>query len=148
MHLSRRMLLYSTIAGFGRSSYLNAAKQTPWSSFEPPDHFPNQGVKKRIYQKQGTGKALPVLFLHELGGLSTPSFEFATRLQSDTGYSMYLPLLFGRPGQESSLRAFFRTPAGTRPSTALRGPISAPSSTGSRTIVFTSMRSTAGTALP
>jgi len=64
--------------------------------------------RTKIYYVIGDG--LPVIFLHELPGLLAEAFDFARRLNLDTGYSVYLPLFFGAPGQNSDLRVILETP--------------------------------------
>lgn len=76
-----------------------------WDGFDSFP-FPETGKGKTVYR---IGSGPPVLFLHELPGLMPEAFEFARRLK-DRGYTVYVPLLFGKAGESSTLRVIFRTP--------------------------------------
>lgn len=57
--------------------------------------FTHQGRSHPVY-RAGTGRA--VIVIHEIPGLHPGIVTFARRLL-DGGYTVYLPSLFGRPGQ-------------------------------------------------
>jgi dienelactone hydrolase len=56
--------------------------------------------------KQAAGP--PVVLLHELPGMSPSNLALAHCLAND-GFSVYLPLLFGRPGQERFVGGYFQS---------------------------------------
>ena len=60
--------------------------------------FPATDGQRAIYYR-GAGPG--VIILHELGGLNPETIEFADRLV-ERGFSVHLPLLFGRAGQSMS----------------------------------------------
>jgi dienelactone hydrolase len=63
--------------------------------------FTHQGRSHQVY-RAGTGPA--VIVVHEIPGIHPGMVTFAQRLL-DGGYSVYLPSLFGRPGQPASTGA-------------------------------------------
>lgn len=73
-----------------------------------PETFTAAGYTKPVY-KIIHPNGPPVLFLHELPGLVPQAFDFARRLHS-AGFSVYLPLFFGRAGDNSALRTLLSTP--------------------------------------
>jgi len=62
--------------------------------------FTEGGISHPVY-RDGTGPG--VLLLHELPGMSDRCIHLA-ELVMRAGYTVYLPLLFGRPGQSSGLK--------------------------------------------
>jgi len=56
--------------------------------------FDDGGISHTVY-KRGTGPA--VLLLHELPGLSHPTFDLADGF-IEQGFTLYVPLLFGKAG--------------------------------------------------
>ena len=60
--------------------------------------FADGGISHPVY-RDGTGPG--VLILHELPGMSDACIRLADLVMNE-GYTVYLPLFFGRPGQSSS----------------------------------------------
>ena len=59
--------------------------------------FPFEGKPRRVfYRGEGPG----VLLLHELPGMSEACLELG-RLIAEEGYKVYLPLMFGQPGERN-----------------------------------------------
>jgi dienelactone hydrolase len=73
---------------------------SPFSSFE----FTHDGVTRDVYR---AGSGLAVIVVHELPGLHPGVVDFGRRLV-DAGWTVYLPSLFGRPGESSSAAAVRR----------------------------------------
>jgi len=69
--------------------------------------FAYGGWEHEVY-RAGTGPA--VVVIHEIPGLHPGVIAFGQRLV-DTGYTVYLPSLFGRPGAAATAGATFRTMA-------------------------------------
>jgi dienelactone hydrolase len=67
--------------------------------------FRHQGHSHPVY-RAGTGPA--VIVIHEIPGIHPGMLSFAQRLL-DGGYTVYLPSLFGRPGQPASTGAVLRS---------------------------------------
>ncbi len=67
--------------------------------------FTHEGRSHDVY-RAGSGPA--VVVIHELPGLHPGVVEFARRLV-DAGYSVYLPSLFGRPGEPAGAAAVLRS---------------------------------------
>ncbi len=67
--------------------------------------FTHQGRTHQVY-RAGSGPA--VVVVHELPGIHPGVVEFGQRLV-DAGYSVYLPSLFGRPGEPLSLAVTLRS---------------------------------------
>lgn len=61
-----------------------------------PLHVPRDGGQGVVY-KYGSGPG--VLILHEITGLSPQTLELARSI-GDEGYTVFVPLLFGKPGQD------------------------------------------------
>jgi len=68
---------------------------------------------KAVFQtRQGSS---PLLLLHELPGLTPGSLELATTLSStETSYRVYLPLFFGKQGQQKAFLGLLQTKASRR----------------------------------
>jgi dienelactone hydrolase len=64
--------------------------------------FTHAGLTHRVFW---IGSGPPVLVLHELGGLSPAALRFGRRLAQE-GFRVYLPLLFGEPGQDDVRRSY------------------------------------------
>lgn len=62
--------------------------------------FTHGGRAKPVYTR-GAGPA--VIVCHELGGMSPTCLELADRIASK-GFTVFVPVLFGSPGQKSNLR--------------------------------------------
>jgi dienelactone hydrolase len=67
--------------------------------------FTHQGRSHPVY-RAGTGPA--VIVIHEIPGIHPGMLSFAGRLL-EAGYTVYLPSLFGRPGQPASTGAVVRS---------------------------------------
>ena len=67
--------------------------------------FTHQGRAHEVY-RAGTGPA--VIVIHEIPGIHPGMVTFAQRLLQ-AGYTVYLPSLFGRPGQPASTGAVLRS---------------------------------------
>ena len=67
--------------------------------------FRHQGRSHPVY-RAGAGPA--VIVIHEIPGIHPGMLSFAQRLL-DGGYTVYLPSLFGRPGQPASTGAVLRS---------------------------------------
>jgi dienelactone hydrolase len=67
--------------------------------------FRHQGRSHPVY-RAGTGPA--AIVIHEIPGIHPGMLSFAQRLLA-VGYTVYLPSLFGRPGQPPSTRAVMRS---------------------------------------
>lgn len=76
------------------------------------EDFDAGGIKRPVFSI-GSGPA--ILLLHELPGLMPEDIHMA-RLLAARAYTVYVPLLFGKPGdgnaflRDTVLRVFFRTP--------------------------------------
>jgi dienelactone hydrolase len=55
------------------------------------------------YEVFFAGEGPPVIVIHELPGMVPECIEFAGRL-IDAGFTVYLPLLFGKPGEKAPLK--------------------------------------------
>jgi dienelactone hydrolase len=64
--------------------------------------FAHDGISHRVFF---LGDGPPVLVTHELPGLSPAALRFGRRLAA-SGFRVYLPLLFGKPGQDDGLGSF------------------------------------------
>jgi dienelactone hydrolase len=58
----------------------------------------HEGISHDVYV---IGDGAPVLVMHELPGMTAPTVDFARRLAGE-GFRVYLPLLFGKPGQSDT----------------------------------------------
>jgi dienelactone hydrolase len=67
--------------------------------------FTHQGRSHQVY-RAGTGPA--VIVIHEIPGIHPGMLAFAQRLLA-AGYTVYLPSLFGRPGQPANTGAVLRS---------------------------------------
>jgi dienelactone hydrolase len=76
----------------------------PLPGFQPST-FRHQGRSHQVY-RAGNGPA--VIVIHEIPGIHPGMVSFAQRLLQ-AGYSVYLPSLFGRPGQPVSTGAVLRS---------------------------------------
>lgn len=86
---------------------LLAARRDLLLGFNPTQEiFSAWGYTKKIYTILG---GPPVLFLHELPGLVPEAFDLARRLNK-AGMSVYLPLFFGKAGQNSDARVLLEVP--------------------------------------
>ena len=66
--------------------------------------FAGNGAEERCVYYAGKGPA--VLIMHELPGLSPPCIGLAEEIAA-AGFTVYLPLLFGRPGQHLGMLPMF-----------------------------------------
>ena len=73
---------------------VNDGPVSPFSLFD----FTHRGVSRAVY-RAGSGAA--VIVVHELPGLHPGVVDFGRRLV-DAGWTVYLPSLFGRPGEPYS----------------------------------------------
>src|SRR5689334_7192053 len=62
--------------------------------------FSDEGIDHWVY-RDGNGPG--VLILHELPGMTPKCIELAERVMN-RGYTVYLPLFFGEPGDDSSFQ--------------------------------------------
>ena len=62
--------------------------------------FEHEGIEHFVY-KDGAGPG--VLVMHELPGMTPKCIELAERIMN-AGYTVYLPLFFGEPGEDSDFR--------------------------------------------
>src|SRR5512132_2189277 len=76
----------------------------PLPGFQPST-FRHQGRSHQVY-RAGNGPA--VIVIHEIPGIHPGMVSFAQRLLQ-AGFSVYLPSLFGRPGQPVSTGAVLRS---------------------------------------
>jgi dienelactone hydrolase len=83
--------------------------------------FSHEGLAHRVFW---IGEGPPVLVMHELPGLSPAALRFGRRLSS-RGFRVYLPLLFGEPGQDD-WRASHRELCVSREFANLSAGVSAP----------------------
>jgi dienelactone hydrolase len=67
--------------------------------------FTHEGRSHQVY-RAGTGPA--VIIIHEIPGIHPGMLAFAQRLLA-AGFTVYLPSLFGRPGQPASTGAVLRS---------------------------------------
>lgn len=81
------------------SSHLDTMHIDKSHKFTLTDH----GITHPVYRD---GRGPGVLILHELPGLSPKCIELA-RLVMQEGYTVYLPLLLGSPGQNSLRKGLF-----------------------------------------
>ncbi|MEO1435792.1 MAG: dienelactone hydrolase family protein [Bacteroidota bacterium] len=63
-----------------------------WTAFK----HQHQKIKKRVFV---SGEGPPVIVIHELPGMILECVSFAEKLR-DEGFTVYLPLLFGRPNMK------------------------------------------------
>jgi dienelactone hydrolase len=68
--------------------------------------FPDTGKGRVCFHKNNSGP--PVIVLHEILGLEDPCFELGNRLH-DEGFSVTLPLLFGKIGGHGFLGGYLRS---------------------------------------
>ena len=66
--------------------------------------FASNGAQERCVYHAGTGPA--VLILHEVAGLNPPCIALAEEIVA-AGFTVYLPLLFGRAGQDLGMLPMF-----------------------------------------
>jgi len=64
--------------------------------------FTHAEMRHRVFW---TGDGPPVLVMHELPGLTPAALGFGRRLAA-RGFRVYLPLLFGEPGQDDALGSY------------------------------------------
>ncbi len=60
----------------------------------------SDGIKHKVFHLDKKGP--PVIIIHELPGMSPECLEFGNRLHQK-GFSVYLPLLFGKPGKKATM---------------------------------------------
>ena len=68
--------------------------------------FPDEPHGNTVYK---TGFGPPVLLLHEIDGMTPETLQLADRLVK-RGFTVYLPLLFGKKGEDKAYRVILRTP--------------------------------------
>jgi dienelactone hydrolase len=76
-----------------------------FSQFESP--FSHDGMTHKVYWKRakGSNESSPaILLMHELPGMTESCLKFANRLV-DNGFTVYLPLLFGKAGESDAIAA-------------------------------------------
>ncbi len=76
-----------------------------FSQFESP--FSHDGITHTVYWKRAgnPGESSPaILLMHELPGMTESCLKFANRLV-DNGFTVYLPLLFGKAGESDAIAA-------------------------------------------
>jgi dienelactone hydrolase len=78
-----------------------------FEELEPPVEY--QGRSLRVFK---TGAGPPVIILHEITGLSPETFRLG-RMVAQAGFAVYLPLLFGEPGDSRFVANGLRACAGT-----------------------------------
>ena len=98
-----RWIVVLALAGFTTGcAQPHCADQQPQVGPEIQDAAFPQPVKMRgatrefLVFRRGSGP--PVVVFHELPGLSPATFRLAHRI-SEAGFTVYVPLLFGRPGE-------------------------------------------------
>jgi len=72
-----------------------------------PSPFTHDGMVHEVYWKRpkDSNKPVPaILVIHELPGMTENCLNFADRLV-DNGFAVYLPLLFGKAGESSTIPA-------------------------------------------
>lgn len=69
---------------------------TGYAEFE----FSHDGKSRRVFRR---GEGPGVLIMHELPGMTRQCLEFGNRV-AGRGFTVYLPLMFGQPGEQASLR--------------------------------------------
>jgi dienelactone hydrolase len=103
MKITRRQMIQqfgSTMVGWAASS----AHASPARSHAPWQDSTWEG---RTVFRQGTSRRAVVL-LHEINGMSPSCVDFGQELV-DKGYQVYMPLLFGHFGQDSTFRGFWES---------------------------------------
>jgi dienelactone hydrolase len=70
------------------------------------DSFRFAGSSTKEHCVYHTGKGPAVLLMHELPGMNSPCIKLAEEIAA-AGFTVYLPLLFGRPGQNRGLLPAF-----------------------------------------
>ncbi len=68
--------------------------------------FPDPVQGRRVFRVGAPGARIPVVLLHEIGGLAPGTVQFADYLVDKAGCEVHMPLLFGEPGQESPSKGF------------------------------------------
>lgn len=63
--------------------------------------FAAETIRHWVYRR---GEGPPVILLHELPGLSPAAIDVTAAKLVDAGFTVHLPLLFGRPRDDSALR--------------------------------------------
>jgi dienelactone hydrolase len=66
--------------------------------------FTHDGKRKRVYRR-GSGPG--ILIMHELPGMTEECIRLGDRL-ADNGFTTYLPLLFGNPGETATTTNYLR----------------------------------------
>lgn len=69
--------------------------------------FCYDGITHEVYWKKAFAPSKPspaILLMHELPGMTESCLKFANRLV-DNGFTVYLPLLFGKAGESSAIAA-------------------------------------------
>jgi dienelactone hydrolase len=98
-----------------------ATPQADLADFEELPPFTHADVTHRVFR---TGEGPLVLVMHELPGLTPAALRFGRRL-AQRGFSVYLPLLFGEPGQDAAF-ASHRALCVSREFARLEAGVSAP----------------------
>ncbi len=65
--------------------------------------FPNDDSGREVVTVGDPNSSRPVILLHELGGLSQPTMDYAAKLAA-SGCVVHMPLVFGSVGQRSTLK--------------------------------------------
>lgn len=61
----------------------------------------NHSIEKISHPVYFAGDGPPIIIIHELPGMTPECIEFAERLIGE-GFTVYMPLLFGKPGKENT----------------------------------------------
>jgi dienelactone hydrolase len=76
----------------------------PLHGFEHFQHRDDRGRSRCVYK---IGNGPPIILMHELPGMGPECVTLAGHFAGE-GFTVYLPLLFGRPGHKSPRRNFLR----------------------------------------
>jgi dienelactone hydrolase len=80
----------------------DSSSDPDFAGYQELQPFTQADITHRVFW---LGEGSPVLVMHELGGLSPSALRFGRRLARE-GFRVYLPLLFGEPGQNKALRNY------------------------------------------
>jgi dienelactone hydrolase len=97
--ITTAFLLFLTVLASACHSHPNPVPfPNPIGDKEKKDSFPFDG-RQVFYVGPQTGP--PILLLHELPGLTPQCYYLARRL-AKSGYRVYMPLMFGSPGEDAA----------------------------------------------
>jgi dienelactone hydrolase len=97
--LTRRTAIIYTVAAF--LCYTSARAEPSLEDTDKPFGWLKGRFEGRPYYKRGTS-ARTVVLIHEINGLSPGCIDLGVQL-ADAGFTVFMPLLFGHPSQNSTI---------------------------------------------